>query len=257
MKQAFFSLIFAACMFYSCNTNKHLAEDAQIQTLNRRMDSLIEQNAGLVSRMHELEKKSIQLVRENEEYRRAADDCRKSKDAVVQRMNDMNRMFDEQVNSLKEIKIKTISALSAVQDSGIEVKFRNGLLYVSMQGLLLFPSGSAKLNEKGTIALSVIAGILNEYPHVSAIIVGNTDTANITKAFTDNWSLSTERANTIVRILCGKYGVAPARLIAAGKSGYHPIASNATAEGRAQNRNTYIIINPDVSGLWLLSQKYP
>ncbi len=258
MKQVFFSLIVASCVFSSCTANKNLIEAKdEIQTLHREMDSLKGQNAEQAIRMHEFEVQSGQLIKENATYRKEADDCRKSKEAVIQTMNDMNRTLDEQAGSLKEIKNKTVSALSAVQDTGIDVKYRNGLLYVSMQGLLMFPSGSAKLNVKGNHALSVIAGILKEYPQVGAIIVGNTDTANISKIYTDNWSLSTERANTIVRILCDQYGVAPARMIAAGKSGFHPVASNATAEGRAQNRNTYIIINPEISRLWLLSQKYP
>src|SRR5579863_15173 len=258
MKQLLFPLVFAVCLFTACGTGKHLAEaNAEIQTLNNRVDSLKEQNAVLTMKIHESEKQSNHLMSENEGYKKQAEDCLKSREAALQRINDINRLFDEQTGSLQEIKIKTVSALSAIQDTGTEVKYRNGMLYVSMQGLLMFPSGSTRLNEKGNSALSVIAGILHDYPQVSAIVVGNTDSANITKIYADNWSLSTERANTIVRILCDKYGIAPARLIAAGKSEFHPVASNATPGGRAQNRNTYIIINPDISRLWLLSQKYP
>jgi chemotaxis protein MotB len=121
----------------------------------------------------------------------------------------------------------------------------------------MFPSGSARINEGGKKALSVIADILMEYPLVNAIIVGNADSMKVVKGYRDNWSLSTERANAIVRTLRDMYGVDPARLTAAGKSEYHPIASNATPEGRAKNRNSYIIINPDLSRIWILSQKYP
>jgi len=70
------------------------------------------------------------------------------------------------------------------------------------------------------------------------------------KGVADNWSLSTERANGVVRVLSKDHGVDPARLTAAGKGKFSPIADNATEEGRARNRRTEIVLNPDWERLW-------
>jgi chemotaxis protein MotB len=98
-----------------------------------------------------------------------------------------------------------------------------------------------------------VAQVMRDFPRVTCIIVGNTDTISI-KGIADNWSLSTERANAVVRILHYTYSINPARLTAAGKGKYSPIASNATPEGREKNRRIEIIFNPDIDRLWELTK---
>ena len=98
------------------------------------------------------------------------------------------------------------------------------MVYISMQDQFMFPAGSTNINPDGMKALAVIAQILLENNHVTAIVVGNTDTSDTRRGFKDNWSLSTERSNEIVRYLITHYGANPARLIAAGKSKFNPVA---------------------------------
>ena len=57
-----------------------------------------------------------------------------------------------------------------------------------------------------------------------------------------NWELSTARATELVRHLIVRYNFSPDRLAAAGYAEYHPIASNASAQGRAQNRRVDLVI---------------
>jgi chemotaxis protein MotB len=258
MKQTTVLLLFTLLLFSSCGPGRNLnAANEQVKTLNKEVAELNQQITSLNSKLSDNDKLMTRLKEENSVFKTETEDCRRSRDAIAQQMEDLNRNLEQQGSSLQAIRKKAIDALGAFHDAGIEVKYRNGLVYISVQDLLMFSSGSAKINEGSIKTLSVIADILSKYPQVSAIIVGNTDTLKVTKTYKDNWSLSTERANEIIRILRDRYGVDPARLIAAGKSEYHPVASNETPEGRAKNRNTYIIINPDLSRLWLLSQKYP
>ncbi len=70
------------------------------------------------------------------------------------------------------------------------------------------------------------------------------------KGVADNWSLSTERANGVVRSLVKDYQVEPLRLTAAGKGKFNPVADNSTEEGRAKNRRTEIVLNPNWEKLW-------
>jgi len=98
--------------------------------------------------------------------------------------------------------------------------------------------------------LGNLANALNGYPDLKVIVVGNTDDVMYKKGAMDNWTLSTDRANGVVRILRDDYKVDPVRLTAAGKSKYNPIADNSTKEGKAKNRRTEIILNPDLEKIW-------
>ncbi|HEY2350286.1 MAG TPA: OmpA family protein [Puia sp.] len=217
----------------TCNTNLTNTTNtlnAKIADQNNQIASLSSQNAA--------------LSKDAMAYKELRDDL-KARQAML------NAALAEQGTSLREIRERIIAGLSQLSDSGIDVEFKNGLLYVDLPESLLFPSGSATLNAKSKNALSPLANVLNNYPRVQIYVVGHTDTLKIHNAkFFDNWSLSTERANSVVRALKDSYGVTPSRLLAGGRSKYSPIASNDTKEGRATNRRIQIILNPDLSKLW-------
>jgi len=74
-------------------------------------------------------------------------------------------------------------------------------------------------------------------------IEGHTDNVPIHNSrFASNWELSTSRATEIIKLLITRYGIAPARLSASGYGEYYPVASNATADGRAMNRRIDLVI---------------
>ena len=118
---------------------------------------------------------------------------------------------------------------------------QRGLVIRVLTDSLLFPSGSATLESHGQPLLIEIAGLLN-VDHIHPIDVeGNTDNVPISGPFPSNWELSTARASTVVRFLTGR-GVDPQRLSATGYADQRPIASNATAAGRARNRRVEIVL---------------
>ena len=109
------------------------------------------------------------------------------------------------------------------------------------------------MNPRGKEALAKLASVLNANTDINTDIEGHTDNKPIhSKMYADNWALSTARATSIARVLIDDYSVPPARLIASGRSYYHPIASNDTPEGRAQNRRTEIILEPKLDELMQL-----
>src|SRR4029077_20782843 len=116
------------------------------------------------------------------------------KEDLKARQEMLNAALAEQGTSLKEIREKIIAGLSQLADSGSEVEFKSGVLFVTFPEALLFPEGSATLGKKFKQALSPLASVLNNYPKVMIYVVGNTDSLKIHNArFADNWSLSTER----------------------------------------------------------------
>jgi alanine dehydrogenase len=68
----------------------------------------------------------------------------------------------------------------------------------------------------------------------------------------DNWDLSVKRATAVVRILQSQYGLDPAKMAAAGRGEYSPLTDNNTAEGRAVNRRTRIVILPQLDQFFKL-----
>jgi chemotaxis protein MotB len=60
--------------------------------------------------------------------------------------------------------------------------------------------------------------------------------------FASNWALSSARAHSVLHYLVGKHGADQGRLAAVGYGEQHPVADNATSEGRAQNRRVVITI---------------
>ena len=96
----------------------------------------------------------------------------------------------------------------------------------------------------------MVADVVNDFPGTSIYVIGNTDNMPAGKNYTDNWSLSTTRANAVVRILCVDYKVDPKRIISGGRAQYKPVADNATDEGKMKNRRIDIFINPNLEKMW-------
>jgi chemotaxis protein MotB len=115
-------------------------------------------------------------------------------------------------------------------------------LVISLREFGFFDSGSASLKLSALPALDRIASILS-LRTCRLRIEGHTDNVPIhTAQMASNWELSTARSTELVRLLIQRYNFPPDRLAAAGYAEYHPIASNQTAQGRAQNRRVDVVI---------------
>jgi chemotaxis protein MotB len=127
---------------------------------------------------------------------------------------------------------------------------RQGLVVRVLTDKLLFDSGSATLQSAGLPLLQEIGHLLNVDQKHPITVEGNTDNQPIQSSqFPSNWELSTDRATTVVRYLIA-HGVQDQRLSAAGYADLHPLASNATATGRARNRRVDIVLDriyPDLN----------
>lgn len=111
-------------------------------------------------------------------------------------------------------------------------------------GDVLFSSGTATLNTGGTGHLDKLAAFLVRYPTRTAIIDGYTDSIGSDDY---NQGLSERRAESVKDFLVNQ-GVDSPRLTASGMGKTAPVASNATATGRQQNRRVEVTIsNPPVA----------
>ncbi len=105
---------------------------------------------------------------------------------------------------------------------------------------LLFAFGKAEITRPGQELLDRIANVFSGYPDHEIRVEGHADNRPIkpefVHKFASNWELSTARATAVVRYLITKHGMNPRKLVAVGRGEHHPVASNDTDNGRAENR---------------------
>jgi outer membrane protein OmpA-like peptidoglycan-associated protein len=109
---------------------------------------------------------------------------------------------------------------------------------VAISGGVLFETDSAKLAPSSEQLVKRLADYMKEHPDLKVAVVGNTDN---TGDFKYNIQLSERRAKSFMDALI-KNGVAADRLAAVGVGPLNPVDSNASAEGRAENRRVELVV---------------
>ena len=138
-------------------------------------------------------------------------------------------------------------AAGGIPPGGIAMRITPDGLVISLHEAGFFPSGSAEVRPASIPMISILA---NTLPAGPLRVEGHTDNVPIhTAQFASNWELSTARSTAIARLLLEHGPIDPANLTAAGYAEFHPVASNATEDGRTQNRRVDIILlrHPAVS----------
>lgn len=149
-------------------------------------------------------------------------------------------------------------SLSRDELKDVDVKVLKGVVYISLADNMLFKTGSYNISDRAMETLSKIAKIIKDYKDYDVMVEGNTDNVPISRTnIRNNWDLSTLRASSVVQVLQDKFGVDPARLSAAGRGEYRPIADNDTETGRQRNRRTEIIITPNLDQFMDLIDQAP
>lgn len=118
---------------------------------------------------------------------------------------------------------------------GLVLKIKDGVLY---------RSGSADISEGSRTIAEEIGKLLVTDPPRSIFIEGHTDNIPSTSdKFPSNWELSSARAINFMKILLENNELDPTKFSATGFAEHQPIASNDTAEGRAENRRVEVLIS--------------
>jgi outer membrane protein OmpA-like peptidoglycan-associated protein len=103
-----------------------------------------------------------------------------------------------------------------------------------------FDTDSATIKSSFRGVLDGVAQTISQEPGINARVAGHTDSTGNPG---HNMTLSQRRAQSVEAYL-GDRGVARARLSAEGRGETQPVASNATEEGRSQNRRVEIYLKP-------------
>jgi len=163
-----------------------------------------------------------------------------------QRLQEMESLIAAKEAAMRKLKETLSKALNSFEGKGLTVEQKNGKVYVSMENKLLFNSGSYSVGAEGKKAVVELGKVLGDNPDISVLIEGHTDDDGFSSSgpIANNWDLSTKRATAIVAILSENKSINKQNLTAAGRGEFSPLASNATAEGKAKNRRIEIILTP-------------
>ncbi len=164
---------------------------------------------------------------------------------VGNKMDSQKKALEEQLAQMQEQENRNSEAINKnaqdIQDIKVQmVKDRNDLdaIKLVLGDAILFQTGKANLSQAADAALSRVAYNLKQFPDTDVTVVGFTDNTGSVQL---NKNLSEQRAESVVKYLESQ-GVPASRLKAVGMGEDNPIASNATAAGRAQNRRVEIYI---------------
>lgn len=151
----------------------------------------------------------------------------------------------EQLNESEQMaeQIEALATQYGIQDQ-IEVDFNGQYVRITLNGSLLFDSGSAELVPEALPLVENVSKLLNIYTSNVIDVEGYTDNVPIRSAkYEDNDVLSMYRALYVAnRIREYATDVNPANIVSTGRGAYSPIADNSTPEGRARNRRVEIKI---------------
>ncbi len=139
-------------------------------------------------------------------------------------------------------KISESTAKYGIQDQ-VEVSFNAQYVMITLNGAVLFDSGSEVIKQEALPLVDKVGRILDHYTSNIIEVEGHTDNVPIHNGrFEDNNVLSMYRALSVADYLREVTSINPAHIKSSGRGDYVPIADNATAEGRALNRRVVIKI---------------
>lgn len=177
----------------------------------------------------------------------------KEKDLKISRMQDALTKKD----SVTLAVVTSLKSAVGLSDPDIEINVEKGVVFISIADKLLFKSGSYDVTDKAKGVLAKVAKVINDKPDFECMVEGHTDNVPFTGSgiLIDNWDLSVKRSTSIVRVLTGQLGVKPSQLIAAGRSSFVPLVDNNSADNRARNRRTRIVVLPKIDQFYEMVEK--
>ena len=211
--------------------------------------TLKEQNQGLIS----VSKDMTVLSTKGAQNIEKALESIKEKDLKISRMQDALTKKDSVTLAL----VTSLKSSVGISDPDIEINVEKGVVFISIADKLLFKSGSYEVTDRAKMVLAKVAKVVNDKPDFECMVEGHTDNVpyNGTGVLLDNWDLSVKRSTSIIRVLTNQLGVKPEQLIAAGRSSYIPLVANDSAENKARNRRTRIVVLPKIDQFYDMIEK--
>jgi chemotaxis protein MotB len=230
-------------------------------TSGEKVKSLLEENRRIQDQCRDdLEGCMERLARENGEHLKKIEELSGSCNKKISGMESLIADLRDENSGLKKLTETQKQELARmgrqaedlekqlgeeIRQGDISIKRFRDRIVININNKILFESGSAELRKGVYGSLDKIKGVLSGYPENRIIVEGHTDNVPIsTRAFRDNWQLSTERALAVLDYLLRKTSLRPERFSAAGYGEFNPMVPNDTVANKALNRRVDITVVP-------------
>ncbi|WP_040280901.1 OmpA/MotB family protein [Psychroserpens damuponensis] len=221
----------------SCLSDKAAAM-ARVETMKDQLSDLRKTNQDLIDTKGNL----TTLTQKGAENLEKSLESLKERDLKITRLQDALTKKDSVTLAI----VSSLKKAVGISDPDIEVNVEKGVVFISIADKLLFQSGSYNVTSRAKDVLAKVAKVINSKPNFEAMVESHTDNVPYKKGvLIDNWDLSVKRATSVVRVL-EELEVNPQQLIAAGRSSYVPLVENDTADNKAKNRRTRIVVLPKI-----------
>ncbi len=277
MKKLLILVMVSSIAFTSCVSNKKYAElEAKqkntqdlLNTCTVKLNDCLTERAAATVRAKQLEERLADMRKTNEDLIQSSKDMtmltskgatnlEKTLESLKEKDLKISRLQDA-VNKKDSVTLALVTSLKkevGINDPDIEINVEKGVVYISLSDKVLFKTGSYEISGRANEILGKVATVINGKPNFEAMVEGHTDNVPYNRGgvLIDNWDLSVKRATAIVRALQG-LGINPDRLVAAGRGEYDPLVPNTTAENRAKNRRTRILVLPKIDQFYDMIEK--
>ena len=253
---------------YTSLENRHKKTQDLLNTATIKLNACLEEKSSAETlaisykeRADYLRRTNEQLFIQSKDYleltSKSADNLEKSLESMKEKDLKITRLQDA-LTRKDSVTLAIVTSLKkeiGINDPDIEVNVEKGVVFISLSDKLLFKTGSYVVSDRAKEILGKVAVVVNGKPDFECMVEGHTDSRSYENdVLLDNWDLSVKRATSIVRVL-QELDVNPGRLIAAGRSYFDPLVENDTAENRAINRRTRIVIMPKIDQFYDMIEK--
>ena len=226
-----------------------------------KLNSCLEDRASETARATALEEQVSDLRKNNDNLTilssKGASNVEKTLESIKEKELKITRLQDAltQKDSVTLALVTSLKREVGINDPDIEINVEKGVVFISIADKLLFQSGSYNVTTQAKNVLAKVAKVVNSKPDFECMVEGHTDNVPYKKdPLLDNWDLSVKRSTSIIRVL-ESLGVNSSQLIAAGRSSHVPLVDNDTAENRAKNRRTRIVVLPKIDQFYDMIEK--
>lgn len=214
------------------------AANARVETMKDQLADLRKSNQDLIDTKGDL---TILTKKGSENLERSLESL-KERDLKITRLQDALTKKDSVTLAI----VTSLKKAVGINDPDIEINVEKGVVFISIADKLLFQTGSYNVTTRAQEVLAKVAKVINSKPDFEAMVESHTDNVPYSRPpLLDNWDLSVKRATSVVRVL-ESLNVNPQQLIAAGRSHYVPLVENDTADNKAKNRRTRIVVMPKI-----------
>jgi chemotaxis protein MotB len=148
-----------------------------------------------------------------------------------------NDLTEELRQNLREAEMEHAVAIEQRDDRYVEITLDDAVTFASSQWIVL---------DTMVPTLEVIANTIRNRPEFKVHVEGHTDDKKILEEFhrrwPSNWELGAFRAGAVTRYLTNQLELPAERFAAVSYGPFQPVATNETAEGRAQNRRVVVTL---------------